>query len=50
MNLADTGCVLAESCDSCTRESKEKLNWLTWVVSWQRAATAVLMSQKRKMS
>ena len=48
--LADTGCVLAESCDSCTRESKKKMSWLTWVVCWQRAATAVLMSQKRKMS
>ena len=23
MKLADTGCVLAGSCDSCTRESKE---------------------------
>ena len=49
--LADTGCVLAESCDSCTRESeKGNGNWLTWVVCWQRAATAVLMSQKRKMN
>ena len=25
-----------------------KVNWLTWVVCWQRAATAVLMSQKKK--
>ena len=47
---ADTGCVLAESCESCTRELEKEVNWLTRVVCWQRAATAVLVSQKKKMN
>ena len=47
--MADTGCVLAKSCDSCTRESKEdELADMGCVLA--RVATAVLMSQKRKMS
>ena len=48
--LADTGCVLAESCDSCTRESEEEDELADMGCVLARAATAVLMSQKRKMS